>query len=262
MGNVVSFLLMAIDNYTIWIYLFCLVIVLVYVRSFLIARRDRNNSTFTIERDIAKQRQVRALSGVGILLALAAVITAFKLLVIPGIDLTKLSEPTATLTLPAATKLYATTTPGTPGTPGTPESTTPVDTATPRAVQTIEAATPQETPTSAPEPTTQPRPAACPDGDVQIYSPGMDETVSGQISIIGTAKNERFQFYKVEYSIGDQPSEWHVIGDTHQQAVSEGFLESLNSAALPNGPIWLQLTVVDQSGNFPAPCRVRIVIGN
>lgn len=256
MGNVVSFLLTIIDKYTIWIYLFCLMIILIYVRSFILARRDRNNSPYTIEREVAGHREVRALSGVGILLALAAIITAIKMLVLPGIDFAKLSEPTATLTLPAATKLYVTTTPETPG------PTTSVATATPRPVQNTPVETPQVTPTIAPEPTVQPRPAACPSGDVQIFSPGMDETVAGQISIIGSARNERFEFYKVEFSIGDQPGDWRVIGDLHRQAVSDGVLETLNTAALPNGTCWLQLTVVDQSGNFPPPCRVRIVIRN
>ncbi|MHB1355297.1 MAG: hypothetical protein ACYCZF_04880 [Anaerolineae bacterium] len=256
MGNVVSFILMIIDKYIYVIYGFCLFIILIYVRSFLLARRDRSNSTFTIERELAGQRMLRAVGGMGVLLALAAVITAIKLLVLPGIDITALSEPTATLTLPAATKLYVTTTPATPG------PTTSVDTATPRPIRTAPVATPQETPTIAPEPTAQPRPAACPDGDVQIFSPGMDEVVSGQISIIGSARNAQFQFYKVEISVSDQPGEWRVIGDLHRQPVSEGFLESLNTAALPNGTCWLQLSVVDQSGNFPPPCRVRIIIRN
>lgn len=256
MGNVVSFLLTIIDKYTIWIYLFCLFIILIYARSFLVARRDRNNSTFTIERELAGHRMVRALSGVGVLLALAAIITAIKMLVLPGIDITGLSEPTATLTLPAATKLSVTSSPETPG------PTFSAETATPRPARATPVETPQETPTIAPEPTVQPRPAACPDGDVLILSPGMDEVVSGQISIIGTARNAQFQFYKVEFSVGDQPGEWRVIGDLHQQAVSEGYLESLNTAALPNGTCWLQLSVVDQSGNFPPPCRVRITVRN
>lgn len=259
MGNVVSFLLTIIDKYTIWIYLFCLMIILIYVRSFIRARRDRKNSTFTIERELTRQRELRAWSGVGVLLALAAIVTAIKMLVLPGVDFAKLNEPTATLTLPAATKLFATMTPGMPETPG---PTTSAATATPRPVQNTPVETPQVTPTIVPEPTVQPRPAACPNGDVQILSPGMDETVAGQISIIGSARNERFQFYKVEFSVGDQPGDWRVVGDLHRQAVSEGVLETLNTAALPNGTCWLQLTVVDQSGNFPPPCRVRIVVRN
>ena len=256
MGNVVSFLLTIIDKYTIWIYLFCLLIILIYVRSFSLARRDRNNSPYTIEREVAGHREVRALSGVGILLALAAIVTAIKMLVLPGIDFAKLSEPTATLTLPAATKLYSTMMPETPG------PTTSVATATPRPVRNTPVETSQTTPTIAPEPTVQPRPAACPNGDVQILSPGTDETVAGQISIIGSSRNERFQFYKVEFSVGDQPGEWRVIGDLHRQPVSDGILETLNTAVLPNGTCWLQLSVVDQSGNFPPPCRVRIVVRN
>jgi hypothetical protein len=258
MGNVVSFLLTVIDKYTIWIYLFCLLISLIYVRSFVLARRDRNNSPYTIERELAAHRKLRALSGIGVQVALAGIITLIKIFVLPVVDISLLSEPTATLTLPASTKLYATVTPGTP----LPTSTTTGETETPRPVFTEPAATPQETSTAVPEPTSQPRPAACPDGDVQIYSPGIDEVVSGQVQIIGSARNAQFQFYKVEYSAGDQPGEWRVIGDMHRQSVSEGVLENLNSAALPNGTYWLQLTVVDQSGNFPPPCRVRIFIRN
>jgi len=52
------------------------------------------------------------------------------------------------------------------------------------------------------------------------------------------------------------------VNTIHRSPVLGGQLEELDTTALPNGVYWLQLTVVDQTGNFPPPCRVRIVIQN
>jgi hypothetical protein len=90
----------------------------------------------------------------------------------------------------------------------------------------------------------------------------MGATVSGMVSIMGTADHPQFQFYKVEFSKGEQPGAWHVINDVRYSPVHGGVLVQLNTAVLPNGVYWVQLVVVDQSGNFPPPCQVRIVIQN
>ena len=90
----------------------------------------------------------------------------------------------------------------------------------------------------------------------------MNAQLSGRVAIYGTAAHGAFQFYKVEFGQGEDPSSWHVIHDVHRNQVSGGALEEFDTTAVPNGVYWLQLTVVDQSGNFPPPCRVRVVVQN
>jgi len=90
----------------------------------------------------------------------------------------------------------------------------------------------------------------------------MGETVAGRISIQGTANHGQFQFYKVEFGQGEDPSSWHVIHDIHKTPIIGGALESFDTTVIPNGIYSLQLTVVDVTGNYPAPHRVRIVVQN
>jgi hypothetical protein len=102
----------------------------------------------------------------------------------------------------------------------------------------------------------------CSDPNVCISSPGSNQTVSGAIGIYGTAMHGSFQFYKVEYGVGEEPGGWSSIGDTISTPVSGGLLMSLDTRAFPNGVYWLRLTVVDVTGNYPPPHRVRVVIEN
>lgn len=74
---------------------------------------------------------------------------------------------------------------------------------------------------------------------------------------MGTANIENFQFYKVEYNGG---SGFAVIGDLVHQPVNGGVLTSWNTAGFPSGTYTLRLTVVDVTGNYPAPCDVNVII--
>jgi len=51
-----------------------------------------------------------------------------------------------------------------------------------------------------------------------------------------------------------------VVGQLHRSAVSGGVLETFNSSAYPSGTYTLRLVVVDQTGNFPEPCRVTVTV--
>jgi hypothetical protein len=88
----------------------------------------------------------------------------------------------------------------------------------------------------------------------------MGATVSATVAISGTANIEGFQFYKVEISAGEQPGTWSVITATRSQPVSGGLLDTWDTSAYPAGAYWLRLVVVDQSGNYPSPCAVRVTV--
>ena len=90
--------------------------------------------------------------------------------------------------------------------------------------------------------------------------PGVNQVLSEQIVIRGTARIDQFQFYKLEYALGEEPRQWNSIGEINRSPVVDNVLGVWNLAGFPSGPAWLRLTVVDASGNFPPPCDLRVVI--
>lgn len=246
MLNILGFAVDVINEYAIWLYVACLLVILAYIRSYAVARKERENTIFTIEKEVAAHKEGRAMTGIGSVLGIAMVVTALKYYVMPSIDLAAIFAPTPTLTMSIPTIA--------PPTP-TPTPATPTATSRPRP-------TPREVATVVPPTATLPPPAPCPDENVRITLPGMNASISGRVAIQGTANHDRFQFYKVEYGQGEQPASWHVISDVRTNPVLNGVLEEVDTTRLPNGIYWLRLTVVDQTGNFPPPCRVRVVIDN
>lgn len=152
-------------------------------------------------------------------------------------------------------------------TPAPPSPTVP-PTMTPEPTPTEVVATPIPTqpppPTAPPPPPTPDRPAVpaanCGTPGVQITSPGNGQVVSGSVTIRGTASIDRFQFYKVEYGAGTNPGSFASIGDTVPQPVTNGNLATWQTASFPAGVWALRLTVVDETGNFPPPCQIYVVI--
>jgi hypothetical protein len=84
--------------------------------------------------------------------------------------------------------------------------------------------------------------------------------LNGVITVIGTATLPNFSFYKLEVR-PDSGSIWNNFANSKQQ-VTGGVLGTLDSELFPPGPYWLQLTVVDNTGNFPiTPCALRVRFG-
>jgi hypothetical protein len=90
----------------------------------------------------------------------------------------------------------------------------------------------------------------------------MNQVVQGNVPVRGTANISNFQYYKVEVGPGGNPKdhEWTVVGQLHRSPVLNGVLATFNSAAYPSGTYTLRLVVVDQTGNYPEPCRVTITV--
>lgn len=251
MLNVLTFLLQVVRQYTIWVYVVCGLVILWNVRRYLLANRDRRNTIFPVEREVAAHREGQAMSVIGAMLAVCALVFAAEHYVLPGIDVTELVQPTPTMTLaiptldPTATPIVIEETP------------------TPRATSTTRPTTaPQVTvpPTNTPPP---PAPApSCPDPNTCITSPRNGETVSGTIAIRGTANHAQFQFYKIELGIGTNPDQWSSIGQQVFQPRIDGQLMSFNTGAVPNGTYSIRLVVVDITGNYPPPFAVTIDVEN
>jgi hypothetical protein len=235
-----------------WIYGVLGLIFLFYLWRALVARRDSIRSIFKLEQEQARGRYGRSLA-----------LAAFVLLVMAAVfGLANYGLPTLTpppvVSIPTATTgpLVAPTLTSTPAPP----------TITPTASATLERPTRPVRPTDTPQVTatvTLPaRPPACPNPNVQVTSPGVNQAVRGNFSVRGTANIPGFQYYKVEVGRGANPQdqEWTVVGDLHRTPVAGGVLEMFNSDAYPVGTYTLRLVVVDQTGNYPEPCRVVVNI--
>ncbi|RIK42489.1 MAG: hypothetical protein DCC57_18325 [Chloroflexi bacterium] len=125
--------------------------------------------------------------------------------------------------------------------------------------------TPEALPTETPTPEPPPAPVAaapCADGRAVIAGPGAGQAVSGVVGVTGTAQHESFQYYKLEYAPGAWAAGGYVYFDGSNSQVIGGLLGNLDSSVLPNGDYTIRLTVVDQTGNFPPPCDVAIVVQN
>ena len=151
----------------------------------------------------------------------------------------------------------------------TPEPVVPTDTPLPEPpTPTPEPPTP-EPPTPTPEPIvptdTPPPPvaaAACGDGRSVISSPGAGQVIGGVTGVTGNATHESFQYFKLEYAPGANAGDGFVYFAGSNVPIAGGLLGNLDTTTLPNGDYTLRLTVVDQSGNFPPPCDVSVVIQN
>ena len=143
------------------------------------------------------------------------------------------------------------------------------------------------TPTPTPTPTEEPQeeapppqqeqappaivPVTCSDSRLAIFSPGINQTVSGLVPITGRATHEHFDFYKLEIASGANASQGFTwfdgsdrsgSGGTKGPPVENGALGQFNSAGVANGAYTIRLTVVDTSSNYPTPCQVSINVQN
>ena len=103
-----------------------------------------------------------------------------------------------------------------------------------------------------PQPPTQydlaygPSPAS---GDVAIISPAPYAYLREIIPIIGNARAQNFQLYRLEYGRGINPTAWIQIGGDHYNQVANAPLEYWDVSGL-DGLYTLQLSVVDGGGNY------------
>ena len=188
--------------------------------------------------------------------------------------------PVATVVVPVPTSTPS-------ATPTPPPTATNTALPEPTATQTpLPEPTATETPTPTPteEPTEEPPPepeqppspppivpVSCPDSRMAIFSPGVNQTVSGVVPITGRAVHERFDSYKLESAPGANATQgfsWFDgsdrtgSGGVKGPPVENGTLGHFSSTGVVNGAYTLRLIVVDTSSNYPEPCRVTINVQN
>ncbi|MBN1661763.1 MAG: hypothetical protein JXA93_25440 [Anaerolineae bacterium] len=238
-----------IAEYQWWIYAVLGLVLLFYLRRALVARRAGARSIFALEKEQEQRRYTRSVVAAAVVIMVLSVVFVLS---------NPISLPSAATSTPTPT---ATTTAG-PLPVATLTATPPPATATPTPTATTVRPTRMVMPTATGEtngtPTPVARPPSCPDPNVRITSPGVNQVVSGNVPLRGTARHDNFQYYKIEIGVGSDPQNWSVVGQLHYNMVNNGVLETLNGGGYAPGRYTLRLVVVDQTGNYPPPCQVTI----
>jgi hypothetical protein len=239
-----------IADYQWWIYAVLGVILLFYMRRAIAARQQGVRSIFKLEQEQLhlKYRRSVMFSAVVLLVMVGVFMLANPLRLAP--EVTPEPSPSTTSGPLLAPTLTPTAPP--PTITATATATRVLPTPPNRPTATSQAAVATEVP--------QVRPAACPDPNRRITSPGINQVVQGNVPVRGTADHPNFDYYKIEIGSGPNPEQWTVVGQLHRAPVVGGVLESLNAAAYPPGVYTLRLVVVDVTGNFPEPCQVTITV--
>lgn len=277
------FYVFLIEN-RIGIYIFCGLGLFWFVSNLVQARGILRRAVFSIEREQAIRIQNRALIIIFLLLAFVGMATyanaairptlAPELLVpptfTPDIFATPLSSPTplttplsieATLPPAAAT---ATLPPGILPAQGNPVETRPLQATLPANDDTTPQSTlsPAENEANAAATTAPPAAAllGCGPG-LNISNPVEGVSISGELTVQGTADIPNFLFYKLEISGPETGNVWaSLTGAVGQQAVKNGTLGSANLGGWAEGAYTIRLTVIDATSNEVGSCAVGVTV--
>ena len=242
-----------IIDFATWLYIGLGLLGLFFLRIMWLARKDRTRSIFTLERENASVRLTRAFAG--FMIVLAGILGVYYLSVVtPAIVPPPPDTPTPTPILAL------------PPTP-TPPPLLPTPTQTPTVLPTptlVNGLGGIETESSTPEPV-QPAPPpvssngqapSCANSAARITQPGNNAQVAGMVQIMGSAAIDNFQYYKFEFR-DPSTGEWIFIS-RFDNMVPSGVLGPWNSDTLTPGEYDFRLVVVDNTGNFPEPCVIRV----
>ncbi len=248
-----------IATYARWFYLAGGVGLVVLLVSLLRAQRSIKQALFGLELELAVARRQRAIRLMLLTAAVLATIFVISTIVAPSMPAQTIIIQTATPDLfatppPTFTNITPTATPtATPTVPG--QETTP---------QPAGSTSPGEQPagTEEPTPTALPEPVEGPGAVCAITSPADGSTVSGEITFVGTAAGDEFQFYKLEASGPETGGAWaSILGDVVSNPVQNGNLGTVNFGAWTAGGYTIRLTIVDTTSNEIATCFISLELG-
>ena len=246
--------LKAIVDYSSWFYILGIFGILLCLRAALLARRERGRAIYTLEKEAATSKEFQVLT-IGIAIGAAMGVVLFlSAAVAPQVTFVEANvqdETPAALVLPTVTPTRPQTTPTFTPTP-TRIRPTPLPYVTPTFVAQVTVALP--TPTLPPP--------MCPNPLARFTAPYQAAVVSGSVQVMGTANLENLDYYKVEFAAADNPGQWGLITDLHHNPVANGLLDVWDTTVFPNGSYRLRLIVVDNTGNYPEPCEVSVVVSN
>ncbi len=96
--------------------------------------------------------------------------------------------------------------------------------------------------------------------EVSIVSPESYAYVSGMVPIQGNARGGDFNFYRLVFGKGLNPTEWIQIGPDHGEQINHGLLENWDTSEL-DGLYSLRLQVVDHSANL-RETTIQVTVDN
>lgn len=244
-----NLVLRLISRYALWIYVLCALLMILYLRAALAARREGSQALFSLEREAFARRIYRS-SGM-IVLLLAIVIGVYALS--HYVDLPEPEQSPIILPTPADEEA----TPTRPDATLTPEAET--TTAAPTATQPR--ATRSAAPTAPPATPTPPAAAAsCPHPNVYLLQPGQNQVIDEGIQVRGTANKDSFDRYEFKFQSRDIEDEWHWV-ETFYTPVENGDLGWWPTSHLPDGNYRFMLIAIDKNGNSQE-CVVPVVINH
>ena len=98
------------------------------------------------------------------------------------------------------------------------------------------------------------------DAEVAIISPAPYSYIRGTVPITGNARGGDFNFYRVVFGEGLNPTEWIQIGTDHGEQVDHGLVEFWDVSGL-DGLYSLRLSVVDHS-NALREATIQVTVDN
>ena len=114
-----------------------------------------------------------------------------------------------------------------------------------------------------------PPPAAC-DGNTPrplaaITSPGVMESVTGEIEIRGSVKGPNYSGYLVDFGLSHDPQGWAPVQDLRTHVVEDGLLARWDTTELQGGPATIRLTLFGPDNPYtsefdPVSIEFRVLI--
>jgi hypothetical protein len=98
----------------------------------------------------------------------------------------------------------------------------------------------------------------------EITSPLTSTQIRGRVQVKGSANHPQFDFYKVEFGPGENPSDdkMSIIGAIHKEQITNNLLETWDTTAIGDGTYTLRLRVVDKTGNYKEVWVRRLSVAN
>jgi len=88
----------------------------------------------------------------------------------------------------------------------------------------------------------------------------MDANLAGIVEIRGSVTQPNLAYWKLEYR--SDASQTYTPLVRAETPITDSVLSLWATKTVPNGTYWLQLTAVDNTGNFGTPCLVRVNVVN
>lgn len=96
--------------------------------------------------------------------------------------------------------------------------------------------------------------------DVAIISPASYASIKGALTIVGNARLDNLDVYRLTFGKGLDPTQWTQIGADHRDRVDNGALEQWDVSSL-DGLYTLKLTAVDKTGK-PREAAIQLIVDN